>query len=224
MSKNKKNIKNKGIKKDLNINGQQSKMESEAGEDIEVGRKIVIAFIAFLLFLIIFLIPLFTETLSERKYDNQITYDVVNENNYENILKNNRYFLDLDFDDEQYASAIKKSNIDFISLSLESKRIQLNDEECLYTDEICKNKIKSDKLGLITKIQKWSDDRVNLGVIWLSKNKAKEEELERNTPVIIKALTFSDSKYNRVRSAVGNNRIMVSPIDFWINIFKKIIP
>ncbi|MFX9412628.1 hypothetical protein ABTO27_19900, partial [Acinetobacter baumannii] len=77
---------------------------------------------------------------------------------------NNRYFLDLDFDDEQYASAIKNSNIDFISLSLESKRIQLNDEECLYTDELCKNKIKSDKLGLITKIQKWSDDRVNLGV------------------------------------------------------------
>ncbi|MEP8567198.1 hypothetical protein ABKS85_27010 [Citrobacter freundii] len=224
MSKNKKNIKNKGIKKDLNINGQQSKMESEAGEDIEVGRKIVIAFIAFLLFLIIFLIPLFTETLSERKYDNQITYDVVNENNYENILKNNRYFLDLDFDDEQYASAIKKSNIDFISLSLENKRIQLNDEECLYTDEICKNKIKSDKLGLITKIQKWSDDRVNLGVVWLSKNKAKEEELERNTPAIIKALTFSPSKYNRVRTAVGNNRIMVSPIDFWINTFKKITP
>ncbi|HIB8515908.1 TPA: hypothetical protein ACWX4I_005201 [Klebsiella pneumoniae] len=220
MSKNKKNIKNKGIKKDLNINVQQ-KIESEAGEEIEVGRKTVIAF---LLFLLIFLIPLFTETLSERKYDNQITYDVVNENNYENILKNNRYFLDLDFDDEQYASAIKKSNIDFISLSLENKRIQLNDEECLYTDEICKNKIKSDKLGLITKIQKWSDDRVNLGVVWLSKNKAKEEELERNTPVIIKALTFSDSKYNRVRSAVGNNRIMVSPIDFWINIFKKIIP
>ncbi len=220
MSKNKKNIKNKGIKKDLNINIQQ-KIESEAGEEIEVGRKTVIAF---LLFLLIFLIPLFTETLSERKYDNQITYDVVNENNYENILKNNRYFLDLDFDDEQYASAIKKSNIDFISLSLENKRIQLNDEECLYTDEICKNKIKSDKLDLITKIQKWSDDRVNLGVVWLSKNKAKEEELERNTPVIIKALTFSDSKYNRVRSAVGNNRIMVSPIDFWINIFKKIIP
>jgi len=150
MSKNKKNIKNKGIKKDLNINVQQ-KMESEAGEEIEAGRKTVIAF---LLFLLIFLIPLFTETLSERKYDNQITYDVVNENNYEIILNNNRYFLDLDFDDEQYASAIKNSNIDFISLSLESKRIQLNDEECLYTDEICKNKIKSDKLGLITKIQK----------------------------------------------------------------------
>ncbi|EJL2498882.1 hypothetical protein NMA64_004445 [Salmonella enterica] len=220
MSKNKKNIKNKGIKKDLNINIQQ-KIESEAGEEIEVGRKTVIAF---LLFLLIFLIPLFTETLSERKYDNQITYDVVNENNYEIILNNNRYFLDLDFDDEQYASAIKNSNIDFISLSLESKRIQLNDEECLYTDEICKNKIKSDKLGLITKIQKWSDDRVNLGVVWLSKNKAKEEELERNTPAIIKALTFSPSKYNRVRTAVGNNRIMVSPIDFWINIFKKIIP
>ncbi|HDS7617924.1 TPA: hypothetical protein QH551_004826 [Klebsiella pneumoniae subsp. ozaenae] len=223
MSKNKKIIKNKSIKKDLNINVQQ-KMESEAGEEIEVGRKIVIAFIAFLLFILVFLIPLFTETLSDRKYDNQITYDVVNENNYENILKNNRYFLDFDFDDEQYASAIKKSNIDFISLSLESKRIQLNDEECLYTDEICKNKIKSDELDLIMKIQKWSDDRVNLGVVWLSKNKAKEEELERNTPVIIKALTFSDSKYNRVRSAVGNNRIMVSPIDFWINIFKKIIP
>ncbi|EBS4636974.1 hypothetical protein ACR4TH_004643 [Enterobacter hormaechei] len=221
MSKNKKNIKNKGIKKDLSINVQQKKMESEVGEETEVGRKTVIAF---LLFLLIFLIPLFTETLSERRYDNQITYDVVNENNYENILKNNRYFLDLDFDDEQYASAIKKSNIDFISLSLESKRIQLNDEECLYTDEICKNKIKSDKLGLITKIQKWSDDRVNLGVVWLSKNKAKEEELERNTPAIIKALTFSPSKYNRVRTAVGNNRIMVSPIDFWINIFKKIIP
>lgn len=219
MSKNKKNIKNKGIKKDLSINVQQKKMESEVGEETEVGRKTVIAF---LLFLLIFLIPLFTETLSERRYDNQITYDVVNENNYENILKNNRYFLDLDFDDEQYASAIKKSNIDFISLSLESKRIQLNDEECLYTDEICKNKIKSDKLGLITKIQKWSDDRVNLGVVWLSKNKAKEEELERNTPAIIKALTFSPSKYNRVRTAVGNNRIMVSPIDFWINIFKKI--
>ncbi|EKZ2469086.1 hypothetical protein RYB76_005212 [Klebsiella pneumoniae] len=221
MSKNKKNIKNKGIKKDLSINVQQKKMESEVGEETEVGRKTVIAF---LLFLLIFLIPLFTETLSERRYDNQITYDVVNENNYENILKNNRYFLDLDFDDEQYASAIKKSNIDFISLSLESKRIQLNDEECLYTDEICKNKIKSDKLGLITKIQKWSDDRVNLGVIWLSKNKVKEEELERNTPAIIKALTFSPSKYNRVRTAVGNNRIMVGPIDFWINIFKKIIP
>lgn len=221
MSKNKKNIKNKGIKKDLSINVQQKKMESEVGEETEVGRKTVIAF---LLFLLIFLIPLFTETLSERRYDNQITYDVVNENNYENILKNNRYFLDLDFDDEQYASAIKKSNIDFISLSLESKRIQLNDEECLYTDEICKNKIKSDKLGLITKIQKWSDDRVNLGVVWLSKNKVKEEELERNTPAIIKALTFSPSKYNRVRTAVGNNRIMVSPIDFWINIFKKIIP
>lgn len=221
MSKNKKNIKNKGIKKDLSINVQQKKMESEVGEETEVGRKTVIAF---LLLLLIFLIPLFTETLSERRYDNQITYDVVNENNYENILKNNRYFLDLDFDDEQYASAIKKSNIDFISLSLESKRIQLNDEECLYTDEICKNKIKSDKLGLITKIQKWSDDRVNLGVVWLSKNKAKEEELERNTPAIIKALTFSPSKYNRVRTAVGNNRIMVSPIDFWINIFKKIIP
>ncbi len=221
MSKNKKNIKNKGIKKDLSINVQQKKMESEVGEETEVGRKTVIAF---LLFLLIFLIPLFTETLSERRYDNQITYDVVNENNYENILKNNRYFLDLDFDDEQYASAIKKSNIDFISLSLESKRIQLNDEECLYTDEICKNKIKSDKLGLITKIQKWSDDRVNLGVVWLSKNKVKEEELERNTPAIIMALTFSPSKYNRVRTAVGNNRIMVSPIDFWINIFKKIIP
>ncbi|EAO8964276.1 hypothetical protein EGF09_23755, partial [Salmonella enterica] len=110
MSKNKKNIKNKGIKKDLNINIQQ-KIESEAGEEIEVGRKTVIAF---LLFLLIFLIPLFTETLSERKYDNQITYDVVNENNYEIILNNNRYFLDLDFDDEQYASAIKNSNIDFI--------------------------------------------------------------------------------------------------------------
>ena len=106
---NKKNIKNKGIKKDLNINIQQ-KIESEAGEEIEVGRKTVIAF---LLFLLIFLIPLFTETLSERKYDNQITYDVVNENNYEIILNNNRYFLDLDFDDEQYASAIKNSNIDF---------------------------------------------------------------------------------------------------------------
>ncbi|EJO8828500.1 hypothetical protein ACV6EX_005237 [Klebsiella pneumoniae] len=221
MSKNKKNIKNKGIKRDLKINVQQSKMESEAGEETEVGRKTVIAF---LLFLLIFLIPLFTETLSERKYDNQITYDVVNENNYEIILNNNRYFLDLDFDDEQYASAIKNSNIDFISLSLESKRIQLNDEECLYTDELCKNKIKSDKLGLITKIQKWSDDRVNLGVIWLSKNKAKEEELQRNTPTIIRILTFPTSKYNRVRLAVGNNRIMVSPIDFWINIFKKIIP
>ncbi|WP_181945337.1 hypothetical protein, partial [Klebsiella pneumoniae] len=82
----------------------------------------------------------------------------------------------------------KKSNIDFISLSLENKRIQLNDEECLYTDEICKNKIKSDKLDLITKIQKWSDDRVNLGVVWLSKNKAKEEELQRNTPTIIRIL------------------------------------
>ncbi|HGD7420626.1 TPA: hypothetical protein ACI7GG_004547 [Escherichia coli] len=220
MSKNKKNIKNKGIKKDLNINIQQ-KIESEAGEEIEVGRKTVIAF---LLFLLIFLIPLFTETLSERKYDNQITYDVVNENNYEIILNNNRYFLDLDFDDEQYASAIKNSNIDFISLSLESKRIQLNDEECLYTDELCKNKIKSDKLGLITKIQKWSDDRVNLGVIWLSKNKAKEEELQRNTPNIIRILTFPTSKYNRVRLAVGNNLIIVGPIDFWINIFKKITP
>ncbi|MBG2617663.1 hypothetical protein I4497_27305 [Klebsiella oxytoca] len=220
MSKNKKNIKNKGIKKDSNINVQQNKMESEAGEEIEVGRKTVIVF---LLFLLIFLIPLFTETLSDRKYDNQITYDVVNENNYENILKNNRYFLDLDFDDEQYASAIKKSNIDFISLSLESKRIQLNDEECLYTDEICKNKIKSDELSLITKIQKWSDDRVNLGVIWLGKNKAKEEELQRNTPTIIRILTlFPTSKYNRVRLAVGNNRIIVGPIDFWINIFKKI--
>ncbi|HHA2039566.1 TPA: hypothetical protein ACOEGR_004518, partial [Enterobacter hormaechei subsp. xiangfangensis] len=154
---------------------------------------------------------------------NQITYDVVNENNYENILKNNRYLLDLDFDDEQYASAIKKSNIDFISLSLESKSIQLNDEECLYTDEICKNKIKSDELGLITKIQKWSDDRVNLGVIWLGKNKAKEEELQRNTPTIIRILTiFPTSKYNRVRLAVGNKRIIVGPIDFWINIFKKI--
>ncbi|HIF0605883.1 hypothetical protein [Escherichia coli] len=218
MSKNKKNIKNKDIKRDLNINVQQ-KMESGAGEEIEVGRKTVIAF---LLFILVFLIPIFTETLSGVKYDNQINYNVVNENNYENILKNNRYFLDLDFDDEQYASAIKKSNIDFISLSLESKRIQLNDEECLYTDEVCKNKIKSDKLGLITKIQKWSDDRVNLGVVWLSKNKAKEEELERNTPVIIKALTFSASKYNRVRSAVGNNHIIVGPIDFWINIFKKI--
>ncbi|EKN6335486.1 hypothetical protein DVP95_22305, partial [Yersinia enterocolitica] len=76
MSKNKKNIKNKGIKKDLNINVQQNKMESEAGQETEVGRKTVIAF---LLFLLIFLIPLFTETLSERKYDNQITYDVVNE-------------------------------------------------------------------------------------------------------------------------------------------------
>ncbi|EBW3080010.1 hypothetical protein DPD14_22800 [Salmonella enterica subsp. enterica serovar Thompson] len=220
MSKNKKNIKNKGIKKDLNINVQQ-KMESEAGEETEVGRKTVIAF---LLFLLIFLIPLFTETLSERKYDNQITYDVVNENNYEIILNNNRYFLDLDFDDEQYASAIKNSNIDFISLSLESKRIQLNDEECLYTDELCKNKIKSDKLGLITKIQKWSDDRVNLGVIWLSKNKAKEEELQRNIPTIIRILTFPTSKYNRVRLAVGNNLIIVGPIDFWINIFKKITP
>ncbi|HAO2959496.1 hypothetical protein [Enterobacter hormaechei] len=220
MSKNKKNIKNKGIKKDLNINVQQ-KMESEAGEETEVGRKTVIAF---LLFLLIFLIPLFTETLSERKYDNQITYDVVNENNYEIILNNNRYFLDLDFDDEQYASAIKNSNIDFISLSLESKRIQLNDEECLYTDELCKNKIKSDKLGLITKIQKWSDDRVNLGVIWLSKNKTKEEELQRNTPTIIRILTFPTSKYNRVRLAVGNNLIIVGPIDFWINIFKKITP
>lgn len=218
MSKNKKNIKNKDIKRDLNINVQQ-KMESGAGEEIEVGRKTVIAF---LLFILVFLIPIFTETLSGVKYDNQINYNVVNENNYENILKNNRYFLDLDFDDEQYASAIKKSNIDFISLSLESKRIQLNDEECLYTDEVCKNKIKSDKLGLITKIQKWSDDRVNLGVVWLSKNKAKEEESERNTPVIIKALTFSASKYNRVRSAVGNNHIIVGPIDFWINIFKKI--
>lgn len=221
MSKNKKNIKNKGIKKDLNINVQQNKMESEAGQETEVGRKTVIAF---LLFLLIFLIPLFTETLSERKYDNQITYDVVNENNYEIILNNNRYFLDLDFDDEQYASAIKNSNIDFISLSLESKRIQLNDEECLYTDELCKNKIKSDKLGLITKIQKWSDDRVNLGVIWLSKNKAKEEELQRNIPTIIRILTFPTSKYNRVRLAVGNNLIIVGPIDFWINIFKKITP
>ncbi|HCD5005649.1 TPA: hypothetical protein NBS74_004702 [Klebsiella pneumoniae] len=221
MSKNKKNIKNKDIKRDLKIKVQQSKMESEAGEEIEVGRKTVIAF---LLFILVFLIPLFTETLSGVKYDNQINYNVVNENNYENILKNNRYFLDLDFDDEQYASAIKKSNIDFINLSLESKRIQLNDEECLYTDEICKNKIKSDKLALITKIQKWSDDRVNLGVVWLSKNKAKQEELERNTPAFIKALTFSDSKYNRVRSAVGNNHIIVGPIGFWINIFKKIIP
>lgn len=221
MSKNKKNIKNKGIKRDLNLNNQQRKMESVVKQEKEVGRKTVIAF---LLFLLVFLIPIFTETLSGVKYDNQISYNVVNENNYEKLLKNNRYFLDLDFDDEQYASAIKKSNIDFISLSLESKRIQLNDEECLYTDEICKNKIKSDKLGLITKIQKWSDDRVNLGVVWLSKNKAKEEELERNTPAIIKALTFSDSKYNRVRSAVGNNHIIVGPIDFWINIFKKIIP
>ena len=87
MSKNKKNIKNKGIKKDLNINVQQNKMESEAGQETEVGRKTVIAF---LLFLLIFLIPLFTETLSERKYDNQITYDVVNEYNYEIILYNNR--------------------------------------------------------------------------------------------------------------------------------------
>ncbi|EIX0473163.1 hypothetical protein MGZ59_004472, partial [Salmonella enterica subsp. enterica serovar Anatum] len=216
---NKKNIKNKDIKRDLNLNNQQIKMESEAGEEIEVGFKTVIAL---LLFLLIFLIPLFTETLSGVKYDNQITYNTVNENNYETILKNNRYFLDLDFDDDQYASAIKKSNIDFINLSLESKRIQLNEEECLYTDKICKNKIESDKLVLITKIQKWSDDRVNLGVVWLSKNKAKEEELERNTPVIIKALTFSSSKYNRVRSAVGNNHIIVGPIDFWINIFKKI--
>ncbi|SAG15440.1 Uncharacterised protein [Enterobacter hormaechei] len=48
MSKNKKNIKNKGIKKDLNINIQQ-KIESEAGEEIEVGRKTVIAFLLFLL-------------------------------------------------------------------------------------------------------------------------------------------------------------------------------
>jgi hypothetical protein len=48
MSKNKKNIKNKGIKKDLNINVQQ-KMESEAGEETEVGRKTVIAFLLFLL-------------------------------------------------------------------------------------------------------------------------------------------------------------------------------
>ncbi|HHT2740687.1 TPA: hypothetical protein ACTYF4_004528 [Enterobacter hormaechei] len=213
MSKHKKNF------KDKDINNQQRKMESVVKQEKEVGRKTVIAL---LLFLLVFLIPIFTETLSGVKYDNQISYNVVNENNYEKLLKNNRYFLDLDFDDDQYASAIKKSNIDFISLSLESKRIQLNDEECLYTDEICKNKIKSDKLGLITKIQKWSDDRVNLGVVWLSKNKAKEEELERNTPAIIKALTFSSSKYNRVRSAVGNNHIIVGPIDFWINIFKKI--
>ncbi|EML7265986.1 hypothetical protein R7V50_004650 [Raoultella ornithinolytica] len=219
MSKNKKNIKNKGIKKDLNINIQQ-KIESEAGEEIEVGRKTVIAF---LLFLLIFLIPLFTETLSERKYDNQITYDVVNENNYEIILNNNRYFLDLDFDDEQYASAIKKSNLDFINLSLEIRKIQLNSDECSYGDETCKNKVKSDRLALVMKIQKWSDDRVNLGVVWLSKNKAKEEELERNTPTIINLLTYRDTKYNRVRMAVGNNRIIVSPIDFWINIFKKII-
>ncbi|EPN9163651.1 hypothetical protein ACT4EA_004941, partial [Escherichia coli] len=69
-------------------------MESEDGQEKEVGRKTVIAF---LLFLLIFLIPIFTETLSGVKYDNQITYNVVNENNYDNTLKNNRYFLDLDF-------------------------------------------------------------------------------------------------------------------------------
>jgi hypothetical protein len=58
----------------------------------------------------------------------------------------------------------------------------------------------------------------------LSKNKAKEEELQRNTPTIIRILTFPTSKYNRVRLAVGNNLIIVGPIDFWINIFKKITP
>ncbi|EJH2252492.1 hypothetical protein NCX46_004314, partial [Salmonella enterica] len=216
MSKNKKNIKNKAIKKDLNLNDKQSKMESMGKGEIKIA-------VACLLVFLFFAIPIFADKLTDRKYDNQITYNVVDERNLENILKNNRFFLDLEFNDEQYASAIKKSNLDFINLSLEIRKIQLNSDECSYGDETCKNKVKSDRLALVMKIQKWSDDRVNLGVVWLSKNKAKEEELERNTPTIINLLTYRDTKYNRVRMAVGNNRIIVSPIDFWINIFKKII-
>ncbi|EHI0128035.1 hypothetical protein J3302_003977 [Escherichia coli] len=174
MSKNKKNIKNKAIKKDLNLNDKQSKMESMGKGEIKIA-------VACLLVFLFFAIPIFADKLTDRKYDNQITYNVVDERNLENILKNNRFFLDLEFNDEQYASAIKKSNLDFINLSLEIRKIQLNSDECSYGDETCKNKVKSDRLALVMKIQKWSDDRVNLGVVWLSKNKSKEEnEIERN--------------------------------------------
>ncbi|EEK8721622.1 hypothetical protein G3617_004682, partial [Salmonella enterica] len=72
MSKNKKNIKNKAIKKDLNLNDKQSKMESMGKGEIKIA-------VACLLVFLFFAIPIFADKLTDRKYDNQITYNVVDE-------------------------------------------------------------------------------------------------------------------------------------------------
>ncbi|EPF5079410.1 hypothetical protein ACSSUQ_004248 [Yersinia enterocolitica] len=202
MSRNKKRNRDNRINKNTEscivINEEEFLIE----EVLKFGYKTYMVIIL----LLVIIIPIIAQLSSKIKFDNTIVYPVVNENNYDDILKSQKDYLPLDFDNEPYALVMKKSNNEFIDLSLESQRIELNWYECSRKDNPCRDKIKSDKLILTKKIQDWSNNRVDLGAIWVKQNKNKDKYF----------------KYDVIRIAIGNRRIFVNPYEYWKDVFNKI--